>query len=174
MTLYSYFHKRPILRSTVLLDEKLVKKLNNSRNNKDDIGFWNRFPNYNFVFSKGRIYFDLDRERSKYLIGYLNLLFSDFLDYKDKQQRIKLKLSPHHNLLGFGFCVLFLVFQVYAISNQLFHFDFFDIKALLFFILGVFGIIEFFFYNINCARLNSIYYFITSKSHEMNNPNEDV
>lgn len=69
MTLYSYFHRRPILHSSVILDEKLVEKLNNSRYNKEYIGFWNLFQNYNFVFSKGKIYFDLDRERSKYLIG---------------------------------------------------------------------------------------------------------
>lgn len=174
MTLYSYFHKRPILRYSVILDEKLVKKLNNSRYNKEEIGFWNRFPNYNFTFSQGMINFRLDREQSKYLIGYLNLLFSDFLVYEDKKQRIKLKLSPHHNLLGFCFCILFLVCQVYAICNQLFHFNFFDIKALLFFVLGAFGIIEFFFYNINSNRLNSIYYFIYEISKEMDNPNEDA
>lgn len=172
MTLYSYFHRQPILRSNVILDEELVKKLNNSRHDKDNIGFWNYFPNYNFKFSEGMIYFDLNRERSHNLIGYLNLLFSDFIIYEDKQQRIKLKLSIHYNLLGFRFAVLVVATSVYGTCNQ-FFFDFFDIKALLFFVLGSYGIIEFFFHNINSIRLSTIKHFINSKSYEMDSPNED-
>jgi hypothetical protein len=173
MTLYSYFHKQPILRSSVLLDEKLVEKLNNSRHHKENIGFWNYFPNYNFEFFDGMIYFQLNRERSKNLIGYLNVLFSDFLIYKDKQQRIKLKLSFHHNFLGLGFAFLYLSTALYVICNSLFQFHFFDIKALLFFVLGAYSLIEFFFHNINSIRLTTIKHFINSKSYEMHNPNED-
>jgi hypothetical protein len=173
MTLYSFFYKQPILRSDVLLDEKLVKKMNDSRHHKENIGFWNYFPNYNFELFDGMIYFSLNRERSKNLIGYLNLLFSDFIIYEDKQHRIKLKLSVHHNILSLHFAFLFFSTTLYGIFNSLFQFHFFDINALLFFVLGAYCIIEFFFHNINSIRLSKINHFINSENYEMDNPNED-
>lgn len=173
MTLYSYFHKQPILRSDVLLDEKLVKKMNNSRHHIENIGFWNYFPNYNFELGNGIIYFCLNRERSENLIGYLNVLFSDFIIYEDKQHRIKLKLSAHHDLIKLRFAFLFFSAPLYGICKSLFQFHFFDINALLFFVLGANCIIEFFFHNINSIRLIKIKNFINSESYEMDNPNED-
>jgi hypothetical protein len=175
MTLYSYFHKRPILVSNVKLEDLLVKKLNNSHfsNSKYDIGFWDYFPNYKFELADDLIYFSLDRENSKNM-RYLNVLFADFRVYKDKNNRLKLKISSHDNLFTFYFVVLFLALHVQQFCFLICNFKSIDLQTLLFFVLGVFSVIEFFFYNINSVRLEKLKYFINSKSYEMDNPNEDA
>lgn len=165
MTLYSFFHKRPILHSSVQLNEKLVEKLNNSRYNKEDINFWKYFSNYHFDLSEDLLIFSLDRDVGKDLLGYSNLFYADFQVYMDSKQRVKLKLIYHYGLFGFSFMIVVISFLIL---------QYFDFMNILFFILGVFTLVEFLWYDINNKKLDRIKYFINKTNNELYNPhNED-
>jgi hypothetical protein len=163
MFLSEILHKRLSLSTDVDLDEILLKALNSSRfsESKDDIHFWKYFPFYKRLeVSQEMLYLSMDREAARNYLGYFHVLFADFIVYRDKTLKNKLKLSMNSDIIFFHFIV---IIGCYFLTSYITGLN------ALFLAIGIYGLMEFFIYDINIKRMRIIKCFIEDKYRERYN-----
>jgi len=168
MFLSKILHKRLCLSTDVDVDEELLKSLNSSRfsESKDDIHFWKYFPFYKrFEVSQEMLYLYMDREAGQKYMGYLHVLFANFIVYRDKTLKNKLKSSMNSDIVFFHFIVIIGCYFLTSVIDGL---------NALFLAIGIYGLMEFFIYDINIKRLRIIKSFIEDKYRERFNKNIEI
>ena len=98
-------------------------------------------------------------------MGYIHVLVANFIVYRDKTLKNKLKSSMNSDIVFFHFIVIIGCYFLTSVIDGL---------NALFLAIGIYGLMEFFIYDINIKRLRIIKSFIEDKYRERFNKNIEI